>query len=171
MITTKDKGLLELLLKHSSKKVTTVDESDKSSDLFDRSSYSTVKHNNYMNIRPSAKSNWLGQLGKLGGFVVFERPEFSVRAFYKILNSYSQQGADTINKIVHKYTPKSDGDNDPATVVKFVIKELSKLGIKADKDKVITTKLYPYLAKVLMKKESGVDKDLKWFTDIYNLYM
>lgn len=170
MTTTKDEGLLELLLKHSSKKVVMTDGSDRSSDLFDKSSYSTVKHNNYMNIRP-AKSNWLGQLGKLGGFVVFERPEYSVRAFYKILNSYSQQGADTINKIVNKYTPKGDGDNDPAAVVRFVIKELGKLGIKAEKDKTITTKLYPYLAKVLMKKESGVDKDLKWFTEIYNLYM
>jgi hypothetical protein len=102
--------------------------------------------------------------------VVFEKPEYSIRAFYKVLNSYSKQGVNTLNSIANKYAPKEDGNN-PSTYVKLATDLLRKAGYTVDGSTVIDASLYPYLAKVFLKIEAGIDKDVNWFETILKTYL
>lgn len=169
----KDERLLALLKKESSKnRLIEMSSTEKkaATSMKSASTYSTIGSNNYMNIRPSRKTTWLGQAGELGGFVVFEKPEYSVRAFYKIMNSYANQGADTLSKIINKYAPASD-NNNPSKYIDFVIKKLKEMGLTITKDQKLNPSVYPYLAKAFMQMESGLERELSWFKQIYNNYM
>lgn len=133
--------------------------------------YSTVSSNNWMNIRHSNAQTWQGEVGSADGFVLFSDPELSIRAFYRVLNSYIKQGADTIGKIITKYAPAGDNNNTNGYIRDVVAMiKLSKNDPKVGKDTKITTADYPYLAAAMMKIESGIEKDVPWFKAIYDKY-
>lgn len=174
----KDKTLSELISESESKSSSTKRSKVMAStagtktnkQLLAATSYSTTGSNNLMNIRHSKNQTWLGEIGNKGGFIVFEKPEYSVRAFYKILNSYIKQGADTLEKIANKYAPRSDGNN-PDTYVKLGKEILLANEIAMPKSGKVTYDMYPYLAKVFYKIESGKDQTVDYFKTIYKTYM
>lgn len=165
----KDKTLMELLSGAEVKK-TIVKAAPKVKTSSAVTTYSTLKSNNLMNIRYSKAQTWLGETGHSGGFVLFSKPEYSVRAFYKILTSYERQGADTLEKIANKYAPRSDGNN-PDTYVRLGKQILLDNDIKHTKDGKVTADMYPYLAKVFLFIESSVDKPVDYFKTIYLKYI
>lgn len=132
--------------------------------------YSTVKSNNWMNIRYSKNQTWLGEVSHEGGFVIFEKPEYSVRAFYKVLNSYAKQKVTTLSDIANKYAPKKDG-NHPEVYINLVIKMGKENDQELTANSEIEKDLYPLMAKAFLQIESGIEKDLDWFSNLYKLYM
>lgn len=134
------------------------------------STYTTIGSNNLMNIRHSKNQTWMGEIGNKGGFVIFEKPEYSIRAFYKILNSYVKQGADTLDKIANKYAPRSDGNN-PDTYIRLSKEILNANKVTIPKDGKVSYSMYPYLAKVFYRIESGLDEPVDYFSTIYKTYM
>ncbi len=85
----------------------------------------TYKRNNPGNIRYNASVQWKGQTGQQDGFVVFDTPENGLRAMALLLSNYYQAGFNTIERIVNRYAPTSDG-NDTSKYAKFLA---SKTGI------------------------------------------
>lgn len=83
-----------------------------------------VRNNNWGNIRIS-NSNWLGKIGNDGSFEKFKSHEYGIRALYVLLKNYitgnvwENKKFDTISKIVPKYAPKSDG-NDESRYIDFL---------------------------------------------------
>lgn len=135
-------------------------------------SYSTTKHNNWFNIRPSKQYTWQGQIGTLGGFIVFDKPEHSLRAFFKtIYNGYLSKGYNTVEKIINRYAPKGDGSNDPERYISSVIAITKKDGKSISRSTVLTKQDLPYLAKAMLQVESGVVKPMDWFTTNFNKFM
>jgi len=133
--------------------------------------YTTVGSNNWMNIRHSANQTWQGEVGNADGFVLFSDPELSVRAFFRVLNSYAKQGADTIGKIVSKYAPAGDDNNTQGYIRDVVAAMRTSLSDKTiSKDTKIDSSKFAAIASAMMKIESGQSKDIKWFQTIYNKY-
>lgn len=111
-------------------------------------------HNNPLNIRITAntpKNPWKGMLSIKTGdkFVRFSSPEYGFRAAGILLNNYAKLGVVTLNKIVERWAPASDG-NDTAAYIKFVA---SKMGIPATT--VIKSDKYPALLQAMALMEGG----------------
>lgn len=71
--------------------------------------------NNPLNIRAS-KDKWQGEkglqiAGRNGKFVVFENLKYGTRAAFRLIKNYIKNGNNTINKIISKWAPSSDGNN------------------------------------------------------------
>ncbi len=86
-----------------------------------------LRNNNPGNIE-AGKNTWDGQTGSDGRFAKFVTPEHGIRALGKNLMSYGSQGYDTVNEIVNRWAPASDGNNTAA----YVKALCSELGVKAD---------------------------------------
>jgi hypothetical protein len=72
-----------------------------------------IENNNPGNIRYNPNINWKGQAGTKYGFVQFVSMPYGYRALIKNLQSYINGGTDTIEKIVYKWAPPGDGNNNP----------------------------------------------------------
>lgn len=108
-----------------------------------------VKNNNPLNIRFNPANKWTGQTGQDSkGFVVFSNPVYSVRAVFKLLNTYATKGVTTLEQIISRYAPPNE--NDTENYIKFVS---TQLGIPRNTK--IMPDLYPALIKVMSKMESG----------------
>lgn len=71
--------------------------------------------NNPLNIRAS-RDKWQGEkglqiAGKNGKFVVFDSLKYGTRAAFRLIKNYIKNGNNTINKIISKWAPSSDGNN------------------------------------------------------------
>lgn len=171
-----DETLLALLNKKEAKKTRSVKKAAGSSKFVHiMKTYNTVESNNWMNIRHSKLQTWLGEIGNLGGFVLFDKPEHSVRAFYKIMKSYMKQNANTISLIANKYAPEEDG-NHPDVYINNFIANMKKNGVTWTKDKVIkdgavADAVFPIMAQTFMDIESSKLMDLEWFKNIYETYL
>lgn len=108
-----------------------------------------AKNNNPLNIRYDPKNNWTGQIGQDSrGFVVFSDPVYSVRAAFKLLNTYASKGVNTIEQIISRYAPPNE--NKTENYISFVA---SALGLPRSAK--ITPDMYPSLIRVMSKMESG----------------
>lgn len=70
-----------------------------------------LRNNNPGNIRPG--DSWLGSQGSNAGFIVFKDLTYGLRALaIDLKNKINKDGLNTISKIVAKYAPPSDNNND-----------------------------------------------------------
>lgn len=67
---------------------------------------------NPLNLRYSAKNQWLGQVGELKGFCVFQNEAYGFRAAFKNVCTYLRQGHDTIEKIVSRWAPPCENNTE-----------------------------------------------------------
>jgi hypothetical protein len=114
-----------------------------------------LKNNNPGNLRIGS-SAWMGKIPKSqnsdGSFEQFETWVYGVRAMTKLIRNYIKGGTNTINKIINKYAPPSDGNNTNRYIA-FLVGET---GILANKpidpdDKTVMRKLI----KGIVKQELG----------------
>ncbi|HHK8874963.1 TPA: hypothetical protein ACQZB3_000543 [Escherichia coli] len=82
-----------------------------------------LRNNNPGNIE-AGQNNWEGQTGSDGRFAKFVTPEHGIRALGKNLLAYGDKGFDTVNEIVNRWAPASDGNNTTA-YVKALCEQLS----------------------------------------------
>lgn len=85
--------------------------------------------NNPLNIRYSAKNEWLGQIGHRNGFCVFSEEKYGWRAGFVLLKNYYKKGFRTVSQIVHRFAPASE--NPTSSYVSFVCDKLQQLGYEA----------------------------------------
>ncbi|MBL1723120.1 hypothetical protein ELD56_30270, partial [Klebsiella pneumoniae] len=86
-----------------------------------------LRNNNPGNIE-AGSNPWEGQTGSDGRFATFATPEHGIRALGKNLLSYQRQGYDTVNEIVNRWAPASDGNNTDA----YIKALCSALGVGAN---------------------------------------
>lgn len=67
---------------------------------------------NPLNLRYSAKNQWLGQVGELKGFCVFQNEAYGFRAAFKNVCTYLRQGHDTIEKIINRWAPPCENKTE-----------------------------------------------------------
>lgn len=67
---------------------------------------------NPLNLRYSTKNKWLGQVGELKGFCVFQNEAYGFRAAFKNMCTYLRQGHDTIEKIVSRWAPPCENKTE-----------------------------------------------------------
>ncbi len=73
-----------------------------------------LANNNPGNIRPSNQYTWQGQVGidkgpkEAAGFVQFSSPEAGIRAMTLNLLSYNEQGINTVQGVINRWSPASD---------------------------------------------------------------
>jgi len=64
-----------------------------------------IRNNNPGNIEDSG-TDWKGYKGNDGRYVIFDHPEYGIRAMNRILNTYaSKYGLRTIRGIIHRWAP------------------------------------------------------------------
>lgn len=159
--------LLSILERHKSP-ILPVDKADSNQNEF--TPYNTITSKNWMNIRHSKKQMWLGEINAVDGFVIFDTVEHSIRAFYRILKSYSYRNIDTIREIADEYLRVEAGDK-PQRYVDLMIKQCADLGIKVSPDTIVNDSLTPIYAKVFMFLESSQMMDVAWFKRIQDIYI
>jgi hypothetical protein len=70
------------------------------------------RNNNPGNIERTGE-NWQGMSADQSGdsrFIIFDSPEYGIRALGKLLKNYQAQGFNTIDSIINKYAPGSEND-------------------------------------------------------------
>ena len=70
-----------------------------------------IDNNNPLNIRYNPTINWRGQTGKNRGFAKFVSMAYGYRAAIKNIQTYIDNGYNTIDKIINRWAPASDGNN------------------------------------------------------------
>lgn len=97
-----------------------------------------IRNNNPLNIRIGSsltKNPWKGQKLtdlKDKSFCEFTSMEYGARAGIVLLRGYIVKGFDTLEKIVTRWAPASDGNN-PSSYVALVIKDFAKKGLIINK--------------------------------------
>lgn len=87
-----------------------------------------IKNNNPLNIRHNASFNWVGENANVvaPNFAQFDTIENGIRAAITNLHTYvTRDGANTIEKIVARWAPPSD-NNDDASYVDVVMSQLNE---------------------------------------------
>lgn len=76
-----------------------------------------LRNNNPLNIRKN-KDKFVGEIQPSGdpAFKQFESTKYGYRAAFRILNTYIKGGTNTIEKIINKWAPPSDGNNTTAYI-------------------------------------------------------
>lgn len=121
------------------------------------------RNNNPFNIRYNSANNWIGQLGSDGAFCVFDTLAHGIRAGGVLLRNYLKQGNNTIQKIITRFAPASDGNNTN----KYINDVAAASGF--DKNQVLAVGDLWRIAAPMMKIESGyiaTEKDKQYFNSI-----
>lgn len=114
-----------------------------------------IRNNNPGNLRISS-NEWQGKIpisqNSDGSFEQFETWVLGLRAMIKLIRNYIGNGYDSINKIVNRYAPSSDGNNTNA-YINSVVKETGILANKriSTDDKTALRKII----KAMVRKELG----------------
>ena len=71
-----------------------------------------IRNNNPGNIEDNGTA-WKGYTGNDGRYVIFDHPEYGIRAMNRILNTYaSKYGLRTIRGIIHRWAPPVENLTD-----------------------------------------------------------
>ncbi|CNI67348.1 LysM domain-containing protein [Yersinia massiliensis] len=87
-----------------------------------------IRNNNPGNLNYAGQRGAEKESGPNGRFAVFQSMTDGVAALYKQLNLYFQRGTNTIESIVKKYAPASDGNN----VMSYITSLMKATGKKAN---------------------------------------
>ena len=112
------------------------------------------RNNNPGNIRP-ASYTWQGQSGvdsgPMGSYLIFETPEYGIRAIAKDLLTKYARGLDTVSEIITAYAPPSE--NPTASYISAVSASLGVMSFtKLDLNDVSTLTNFVY---AIIKHENG----------------
>lgn len=114
-----------------------------------------LRNNNPGNIRRSS-SAWQGKIPHTQStdtaFEQFASIEWGIRAMYKLLINYSNDGLNTVQKIINKYAPASE--NNTAGYIAFVI---GRVGVSATSILTMNKSTLIALAKAMVTMEIGQD--------------
>lgn len=105
--------------------------------------------NNWLNVKWSARNNWIGQTGKEKGFCQFDTVEHGLRAAAIILKGYIKKGYDTPEKIITRFAPSED-HNDTERYIALVCAWTLYKG-----DQVLTIEQIPFLMWAMARMETG----------------
>jgi hypothetical protein len=111
-----------------------------------------IRNNNPLNIEDGQFARGQpGYAGSDGRFAKFETPEHGVSAADKLLNSYqANQGLNTINGIVGRWAPSTDGNNTKA----YAAHVAAQMGIGPDDP--IPPAMRPQLIAAMAAHENGI---------------
>lgn len=109
-----------------------------------------LRNNNPCNLKSSKNTKWDGQVGSDGKFIIFESPEYGIRACAKNLKNYQQKnGLDTLRSIVYRMGPPHENDT------KKYVRNLSNIvGVSPD-EKINVLKHLPEIIKGIIFLENG----------------
>lgn len=82
-------------------------------------------------------------------FVVFDSPEYGIRAMQKILNTYAGRGRDSIRSIVSAWAPPVENNTSA-----YVDSVAHQMGIDADEPLMVSDR--PQLIAAIIKHENGI---------------
>jgi hypothetical protein len=111
-----------------------------------------IRNNNPGNIERTG-TRWRGMAADQSGdprFVVFEAPEWGIRAMARILRRDIEAGRNTVRQLINKWAPPSE--NDTGAYVRAVARAL---GI--DPDQPIGVEALPRLLRAIVQHENGID--------------
>lgn len=110
-----------------------------------------IRNNNPGNVRYDGVTPWRGMVGvDNAGFIVFERPEYGIRAMARILTNYSQvHGLNTVAGIINRWAPSSE--NDTGAYVEHVARVL---GVAPDQTIDVQARMAELIA-VIIRHENG----------------
>lgn len=70
-----------------------------------------IRNNNAGNIEFNPKTQWVGQVGDDGRFVIFDVPEHGIRAIARIITTYRKRhDINTIHGIINRWAPPVEND-------------------------------------------------------------
>ena len=107
-------------------------------------------NNNPCNLKSSKNTKWDGQIGSDGKFIIFESPEYGIRACAKNLKNYQHKnGLDTLRSMVYRMGPPHENDT------KKYVRNLSNIvGVSPD-EKINVLKHLPEIIKGIIFLENG----------------
>ena len=119
-----------------------------------------LRNNNPLNIRSDGKTVWEGQTGvDDGGFIIFKSVEYGFRAGYRILQSYSRRGLNTVSKIITTWAPPTENPTDS-----YIGLVADAVGVGADEPIDITSpSVFVPMLQAMTKMENGVP--ISFFSD------
>lgn len=83
-------------------------------------------------------------------FVVFDSPEYGIRAMARILNSYANRGLVTVDEIISTWAPPFENDTQS-----YITSVSRRIGIEPDKP--LTDADYPQLIAAIIHHENGIN--------------
>lgn len=109
-----------------------------------------LRNNNPCNLKSSKNTKWDGQVGSDGKFIIFESPEYGIRACAKNLKNYQHKnGLDTLRSMVYRMGPPHENDT------KKYVRNLSNIvGVSPD-EKINVLKHLPEIIKGIIFLENG----------------
>ncbi|SKA76043.1 structural protein [Enterovibrio nigricans] len=108
-----------------------------------------IRNHNPGNLEDN-NTPWLGRAGNDGRYLIFTRPEYGLRALYKVLLTYRYKyNVNTVEGILHRWAPPVE--NDTNAYVKHVAQ---KLGVLPHTP--LSMEDYPALVKAIVLHENGV---------------
>lgn len=109
-----------------------------------------LRNNNPCNLKSSKNTKWDGQVGSDGKFIIFESPEYGIRACAKNLKNFQQKnGLDTLRSMVYRMGPPHENDT------KKYVRNLSNIvGVPPD-EKINVLKHLPEIIKGIIFLENG----------------
>lgn len=109
-----------------------------------------LRNNNPCNLKSSKNTKWDGQIGSDGKFIIFESPEYGIRACAKNLKNYQHKnGLDTLRSMVYRMGPPHENDT------KKYVRNLSNIvGVSPD-EKINVLKHLPEIIKGIIFLENG----------------
>lgn len=82
-------------------------------------------------------------------FVVFDSPEWGIRAMNKILNTYAGRGADSVRSIISTWAPPTENNTEA-----YIDSVAKKLGVSPDEKLLFSDR--PHLIAAIIHHENGV---------------
>lgn len=109
-----------------------------------------LRNNNPCNLKSSKNTKWDGQIGSDGKFIIFESPEYGIRACAKNLKNYQHKnGLDTLRSMVYRMGPPHENNT------KKYVRNLSNIvGVSPD-EKINVLKHLPEIIKGIIFLENG----------------
>lgn len=126
-----------------------------------------IRNNNPLNIRRS-RDKWQGMADRQTdkAFVQFTDRKYGYRAAFIILKNYMKVDINTINRIIHRWAPSSDGNNTQS-YIQFVSQTTDIPANRhlrfSDRNSLIA------LVRSMAQMESGIIEDIKLLEEAYDL--
>lgn len=111
-----------------------------------------LRNNNPGNIDRRAGTTWRGASADQSGdsrFVVFDAPEWGVRAMARVLKTYMGRGVDSVRGIINTWAPPSENDTGA-----YVASVAGSLGVSPDA--ALDEASLPALIAAIIQHENGV---------------
>lgn len=122
-----------------------------------------IRNHNWLNIRYNKANNWTGQTGSDDkNHSVFSDPVYSIRAGFKIFNTYKSRGLNTLEKVISTFAPNNE--NDTQNYIDYVA---SKSGVNPKA--VLTANDYLKIMPHMIKMEIGSVPDSSLIVKAYAL--